>query len=191
MKKQPEQTAHTRQTMIDAFWELAAKQGLDKVTISAITKRSKLNRSTFYVYFTDIKDLLEQAEDEIIRNLRTQIEKMIKNCGVIDIEHASQHLVDVFALYDEKLFLLMGKNGDPNFLSRIREEASNMYREIFKPADSNPYSEFIIAYATSAFTGLLVYWHDTGKTISIKELAAILRYIITKGPWEAAKQLNK
>ena len=54
MKKQPIQTAKTRQTMIDAFWELAAIQGIDKVTISGITKKAGLNRSTFYVYFTVI-----------------------------------------------------------------------------------------------------------------------------------------
>lgn len=118
-------------------------------------------------------------------------EKIITEGGIDDFQNASQCLIDVFALYDEKLFLLMGKNGDPNFLARIREEASNVYREVFKPAGSNPYNEFLIAYATSAFTGLLVYWHDTGKTIGIEELAAILHSITTKGLWESAKQLNK
>lgn len=40
--------------MIDAFWNLAAEQSLDKVTVSAIAKRAGVNRGTFYVYFSDV-----------------------------------------------------------------------------------------------------------------------------------------
>ena len=54
MKKQPEKTAQTKQSMIDAFWVIAKKRGLINVTVGEITKYADLNRSTFYVYFSDI-----------------------------------------------------------------------------------------------------------------------------------------
>lgn len=181
MKKQPIQTAKTRQTMIDAFWELAAIQGIDKVTISGITKKAGLNRSTFYVYFTDITDLLIQAENDIITDLQERMKTAIIEGGFDNFEIISKKMVDVFALYDEKLFMLIGKNGDPNFRAIVIDAATKMFRELFKPLENAQNSEYITAYLTSAFMGALSYWHESEKRISIIELAKILHSLATKG----------
>lgn len=181
MKKQPIQTAKTRQTMIDAFWELAAIQGIDKVTISGITKKAGLNRSTFYVYFTDITDLLIQAENDIITDLQERMKSAIIEGGFDNFEIISKKMVDVFALYDDKLFMLIGKNGDPNFRAIVIDAATKMFREVFKPLENSQNSEYITAYLTSAFMGALSYWHESEKRISIMELAKILHSLATKG----------
>ena len=181
MKKQPIQTAKTRQTMIDAFWELAAIQGIDKVTISGITKKAGLNRSTFYVYFTDITDLLIQAENDIITDLQERMRTAIIEGGFDNFEIISKKMVDVFALYDDKLFMLIGKNGDPNFRAIVIDAATKMFREVFKPLENAQNSEYITAYLTSAFMGALSYWHESEKRISIMELAKILHSLATKG----------
>lgn len=180
MKKQPIQTAKTRQTIIDAFWELAAIQGIDKVTISGITKKAGLNRGTFYVYFADITDLLTQAEDDIITGLKERMKTAISEGGFDNFEIISK-MVDGFALYDDKLFMLIGKNGDPNFRTIVIEEATKLFCEVFKPLENAQNSEYIAAYFTSAFMGLLTYWHETEKRISIMELAKILHSLATKG----------
>lgn len=181
MKKQPEQTAKTRQSMIDAFWELAAKDGIDKVSISAITKKSALNRGTFYVYFADMPDLIAQAEDDIIHDLQGRMKAAIEEGGLNHSEVVSQRMVDVFALYDDKLFLLIGKNGDPNFRAVIIDEASKMFSEVFKPLCNVQNSEYIMAYIISGVMGLLSDWHEKGKKISIAELGVIVHTMVTKG----------
>ena len=45
----------------------------------------------------------------------------------------------------------------------------------------NPYQEYVIAYVTSAFTGLLLYWHESGKKISLGELTTIAHGILLNG----------
>lgn len=100
MKKQPEQTARTRQKMINTFWELAEKQGLDNVTISAITKKSGLNRGTFYVYFQNMDDLLEQAEDDIICDLRAKIRTAVDEGGFNNFETVFPKIIDIYAMYE-------------------------------------------------------------------------------------------
>lgn len=181
MKKQPEKTALTRQIIIDSFWELASKQGIDKVSVSAITKKANLNRGTFYVYFTDINDLIGQAEDEIIADLRERLEASICDGGFESYAVASEKMIDVFTRYNEKLFLLIGENGDPYFMARVREIAADVFSEILKSSAENPYSDYVIAYATSVFTGLLTHWHNCGRKIGIDELTALTHGLITKG----------
>lgn len=181
MKKQPEQTARTKQAMVNAFWELAVKQGLDRVTISAITKKAEFNRGTFYVYFNDMNDLLVQAEEELILDLQKRMKSIVFGDSAVNYELASKKLVEVLTIYDEKLFLLIGRNGDPDFLARLREEMAGVFREVFNAPDYPPYRDFVIAFITSAITGTLTYWHDTGKKITVEELSVVIHGMMTKG----------
>lgn len=181
MKKQPEQTARTRQAMLNAFWELALKQGLDRVTVSAVTKKADFNRGTFYVYFNDMDDLLVQAEEELLLDLQKRMKAVVFGGTDINYELASKKLVETLTLYDDKLFLLIGRNGDPDFLARVREEMSGVFREVFNAPDYPPYRDYVIAFITSAITGLLTYWHDTGKKIGIEELSGVIHGMMTRG----------
>ena len=180
MKKQPEQTARTRHNMINTFWELAEKQGLDNVTISAITKKSGLNRGTFYVYFQNMDDLLEQAEDDIICDLRAKIRTAVDEDGFNNFETVFPKIIDIYAMYDDKLFIMLGKHGDPYFYDKIKADVSSSIREIFSQSQYLDNIEYITAYVTSGLIGLLTYWHDTGKKISIVELTKIVHSFLTE-----------
>ena len=173
MKKQPEKTAQTKQSMIDAFWVIAKKRGLINVTVSEITKYADLNRGTFYVYFSDMKDLLAQAEDEIIEDLHSKVWSVLEDKNFADFQAVSAKVIEVFGEYDDNLFLLLGKDGDPQFLDHVRKEAANVFNAVMKQEKENPYQDYIIAYVTSAFTGLLQFWHETGKEISLAELSGL------------------
>lgn len=189
MKKQPEQTAQTRRAMIDAFWALAQEHGIDGVTISAITRKAGYNRGTFYAYFADMPDLIAQAEDEIIELLQDRLKTGIKRGGFDDFEVIADIYLDAFTQYDDKLFLLIGKNGDPNFRSVVIDEAVKMFREVFAPIGGAAANEYIVAYVSSAGLGLLTYWHETGKKISVTELAKIYHTLATQGMHGAVRQI--
>ena len=71
MKKQPQQTAQTRKKLMDSFWKLYCDDGIDRVTVGAVAKDAGYNRGTFYEYFTDVYDLLDQLEDELLEYQRS------------------------------------------------------------------------------------------------------------------------
>ena len=180
MKKQPEKTAQTKQSMIEAFWQIAKIRGLGNVTISEITKKAGLNRGTYYVYFTDLNDLLYQAEDEIIQDLRTKMHAFAAN-GQPDIRMLTTQATQTIGQYDEKLFLLLGRNGDPLFLDRLRREFSAVFATVMASQADALHGDYLIAYITSAFTGLLQYWYENGKSISLSELSEIAYGMVLHG----------
>jgi AcrR family transcriptional regulator len=185
MKKQPQHTAKTKQNLINAFWELAQLQGMGKVTITAITKNAGLNRSTFYEYFTDMADLIHQAENDIMDDLRERMTRILDKYKSNDVSFVLQHIVDVFALYEDKLLLLISKNGDPNFMNAMKAKTTTFFREYFKTTENNMLSEFVTVYVISALTGLFTYWHESGRKISILEFAQIVHSLIAKGMYHA------
>lgn len=181
MNKQPERTALTKQSLIDAFWYIAEKQGIDKTTVSAIAKKAGVNRGTFYMYFEDINDIVRHAESCIICDLQSRIKDIISAGLLDDINTVTRKFVEMFTLYDNKLFIMLEKNGGSDFLNKIRTNAASIFKEVFGGGNNTPYSEYIIAYSSSAFIGLITYWHNEGRKIPVTELAGLMCNITRNG----------
>ena len=49
----------TKETIIDAFWQLLEEKPFNKITVQNIVERCHLNRNTFYYHFQDIPNLAE------------------------------------------------------------------------------------------------------------------------------------
>ena len=64
-------TEDTRRAILDAAVALCQAQGVENTTVSAIIDRSGLGRTTFYRYFKDADDALNQA---IIRDFEAVME---------------------------------------------------------------------------------------------------------------------
>ncbi len=181
MKKNPEQTERTRQNIITAFWTLAQKNGLHNVTISDLMKKAGYNRGTFYVYFFDMNDLLEQAEEDIIEELKSKMQNTFKDLKVLDFEILANKMVDTFTSYDDKIYLLLGSNGDSKFIAKIRNEMTQMFSTVFNITENNEMKDYIIVYITSAFVGVLTRWYESGKQMEYKKLAKVIETLATKG----------
>ena len=181
MKKNPIQTERTKQNIIDSFWIIAKEKGLQNVSISELMKKAGYNRGTFYVYFFDMNDLLNQAEENIINHLKNKLQDSLSNFDVNNFENLSTKMVDTFASYDDKLYLLLGINGDSRFIFKIRNEMSNIFNIIFSSHKNSDLKEYIIIYMSSAFVGVLTHWYESNKKINRIQLADIIYNIATHG----------
>jgi AcrR family transcriptional regulator len=56
----------TKTMLKDSLIELLQKQPINRITVKEICENADINRSTFYVYYTDQYGLLAEIEDEII-----------------------------------------------------------------------------------------------------------------------------
>ncbi len=59
----------TRRGIIDAFLELRAKKPLEKITVKELCDKAEINKSTFYCHYTDVYDLQNQLETEVITSI--------------------------------------------------------------------------------------------------------------------------
>ena len=70
MPAKPSVAANTKQILTDAFWKLYREKSIDKITVREITQLAGYNRSTFYEYFCDVYDVLQQLENSLMEKLR-------------------------------------------------------------------------------------------------------------------------
>ena len=181
MNKQPEVTARTKKRMTDAFWELALETDVRSVTVSAITKKAGINRSTFYAHFLDVYDLLDQVEDGLLSQLKLRLQEKLDGPGFRDFESFTRASAEIFSELGEPIFFLLGEKGDPAFRPKTQKV---MQAAVFKLAgipEDLPDRDYVGAYGISAVLGLLSHWHETGKEKSPEELLPIVQTLLGYG----------
>lgn len=89
MKKQPQVTEQTRANLTSAFWELYLVKPIEKITIREITDRAGYNRATFYLYYRDVYDLLDQLEEGILAEIGALVERRLLTADTLDF---SEHM---------------------------------------------------------------------------------------------------
>ncbi len=189
MNKQPEVTARTRQSFIDAFWKLYRDNPVEKIRIEALSKEAGFNRTTFYEYFLDIYDILQQAEDRLIDEYRASLHALfpegVKEAAKEDIMKA---VVTLFDKYGDRIFILTGQTGDSSFSSRLEEQALPLMHAMLG-TDAGAYTNYIVAFVYNAISGVIKYWYNSGKQLAEEELLSLIYGILTEGAMKTALSL--
>ncbi len=178
MKKQPELTAQTRENLIQAFWSLYCQNKIEHITIKDITTKAGYNRSTFYEYFVDIYDVLNQLEEVLLEYLKEQVLNSLEN-GLNDA--VIQKLANVFEVKGDYLGILLGENGDPYFAQKIKAIMRPALVNALGLPEKDIHTAYIFEFGMSAIIGTITYWYNNKQEIPSKELVRLIRSMLTMG----------
>jgi AcrR family transcriptional regulator len=178
MKKQPEITAQTRENIIQAFWSLYRQKKIEHITIKDITAKAGYNRSTFYEYFVDIYDLLNQLEESLLEYLKEQILNSLEDGLNDDI---IQKLADVYESKGEYLGVLLGENGDSYFAQKVKAVMRSALQGAFGLPENDIHTAYIFEFGMSAIIGTITHWYHSNKEIPSKEIVHMIRSMLATG----------
>lgn len=165
----------TRRLLIKALTDLIVLEGIEAVNIRKIVQRAEVNRSTFYLHFRDIQDILTQMQDDILKVLG---EKM--NNPTYDYELAKNDykrnkkpikaMLETFEHIKMNASLYRKMLGDNAF----REHVTQMIiKEIYKFRDSI----WEATYMANGIVGIICYWLENGMKETTMEMSLWLTKI--------------
>lgn len=169
MKKQPEITGQTRKNIIRAFCRLYEEKPIEKISVKDVIALAGYNRSTFYVYFSDIYALLEYIENDVIDYIKNGFDSKTKS--QID-------LLNLFAAKEDYLKVLLGTFGCIHFQDRLKTEFLKTSKLTESEDNLQPYvSEFHLTVSLSMYR----LWLKRGKDLSTDELASLIHTLYISG----------
>lgn len=185
MKKQPEVTEQTKQNIMDAFWGLYLKKRIETITIKEIMDKAGYNRGTFYVYYKDVYDLLEQLKAKILPapNISLDDARLMRDQYKDDIRSTLDGFVALYEKNGEYYSVLLGENGDPSFAFQFKKWLEPVL-EMFLLSKQVPITLekiYVIEYMSSALIGILTLWFSRKKDLPIDTLMNIINDLSTKG----------
>ena len=118
----------TRAQLRQGLAELLKEKSLKEITVKELVEKVDINRSTFYLHYADIYDMMEKIENE----LTGDIEDLIHTHPVSPFnENSFPFIEDIFSILAENRDIcaaLLGPNGDISFLHRIENILSEPER---------------------------------------------------------------
>lgn len=187
MNKKPQVTMQTKQNLIDAFWSLYCEKRIEKITVREITQKAGYNRGTFYEYFIDVYDVLEQIEESLIPSLDKLPPITI---GEDDMGIPIDMFMKIYEENSKYYSVLLGDNGDPAFVSKLKNSTKPILKEAFpEKHDLNQLEfDFILEYVLSAMIGIMSYWLRQDKVLSAEDLINLIHDLMENG---VMKRLSK
>ena len=157
----------------EEFIDLLQKKPIHKISIKNICERVQINRSTFYYYFIDIYDVLEQIEKDWLDHF----EKLI-------LSSHSMNLKDIFIIILDDITI----NGTRyKIVSSLKEnkifhsDFINLYYHYYLTQDSNlqiSYKQkWTFYFAVSGCIEIINQWLKEGQQEDVNELASFLSQI--------------
>ena len=151
----------TRQAIMYSMLKLLQEKSIDKITVKDICELCEINRNTFYYYYSDIYQVLEEL-------LRTETEKSLKekqeNHSFYEDCLKKYHLIleykkAVYHLYNSKNRDLILK-----YLYDITENYMEKY--VLKEVEGKKLSaediQFIVDFYSNSMIGSILRWMQRG-----------------------------
>ena len=175
MRKQPEITEKTRKIFIDAFCELYCQKPIEKITVQEIANKTGFNRSTFYQYFTDIYNLLDYIENDLLSYMKEELQKN-------NMRHrpTTQTILLLFESKETCLNAIWGNYGSIRFFERVKKEFPLDMIEKSFPKD-DPKTPYLIEFHISTSLSLFRLWQRRNKDLPPEELFDLIESLYSKG----------
>ncbi|MBV7272836.1 TetR/AcrR family transcriptional regulator [Clostridium sp. PL3] len=178
MNKQPKVTEQTKKNIVQAFWKLFKKKRLDQITVKEISDIAGYNRSTFYVYFTNIRDILEQEEEILLSYIQENTSKVLFPNLVKGMKPEPTQLF--FYTKREYLKILLGENGDPQFLRKLKRTIFPVAFKAWGLQQDNSHDGYIFDFCFSAVLSSMLHWYEHDD-LTIDELFIMIWRMLTQG----------
>ncbi len=186
----------TRAAIYQALIELIEEKGFEILTISDITRRANLNRSTFYLHFRDKSDLVLQMEDEITQNFeKILIQDLVINFKDLEkMDAPIPVIVSMFTYFKENARLIgamLDLKGELSLQNQIIQVIQkNISLGFLMGIQSIRFevpAEYLFSYMISAHLGVVQAWIKKGCIESPEEMATNLMKLSLKGPFHAVQ----
>ena len=151
----------TRQAIMYSMLKLLQEKSIDKITVKDICEMCEINRNTFYYYYSDIYQVLEEL-------LRTETEKSLKekqeNHSFYEDCLKKYHLIleykkAVYHLYNSK---------NRDFILKYLYDITENYMEkyVLKEVEGKKLSaediQFIVDFYSNSMIGSILRWMQRG-----------------------------
>lgn len=174
-KKDNRRVRYTKMVLRESLLELLKTKPLNRITVTDLCTLADLNRGTFYSYYRDVFDLLEQIENDFFEEIRTYIQS---SRSVRQYPDFVYDIIDAVDKNREFCNILLGQNGDDQFLVRVleaaRETAIAEWSNMCTANISEQSMDYMYTFIANGAVGIVRDWLADSRGLSRTELTQFI-----------------
>ena len=174
----------TKMLLQNALVDLMLEKAVGKISVKELTQKADVNRSTFYLHYLDIYDMLEQMENEFVETIQGFFHDFFKplptSMPLTLFVNISEWLEQ-----DKEYYVKLLRGSASWYIfeeleSRIRDEFLTLLYLIFLDEESLDLRTRV-NFTVSGTVGVLRMWVMEGGNISLVELSETIDDILNNG----------
>lgn len=135
----------TKKAIINAFLSLRAEKPLEKITIKELCQMAVINKSTFYSHYSDIYELSDSLETEVVQSVIQSMEH-----PEYILERPGEFTAQLFLGYlsqDHLIQILFSDNRSSRLVSKIEQSVKALVFEKYPQYADDPAKNISLTYA--------------------------------------------
>lgn len=173
----------TRKAIRTAFKELVQQKDMSEITISELTKRANITRSTFYMYYDTVDGVRAEIENEIIDDISKKVgEDEIFKC-LTNPYPLLRIIAEEIAQQDENNRYILSSNNSGQLLDKISTHITESVMNYLTSSDIEVSdvgrTRYIVAFVSAGTMECFKHWFNHKSTLTLEELCARIAEIMT------------
>lgn len=182
-QKTDKRVIKTKHAIYKAFVELLNEKDINQITITDVAKRANINRKTFYNYYSDVYEVMEEIEN-------LTVEAFINNMGTVEFTNMADFLTEIFIKFTEtvnkdlEFFNLLFKTNNRSFLIvKIVEALKKYVKKRIEESNELDMHRFEVVsnFYLSGVLSVYMNWFMNNYDQSIEEISALLTELVLHG----------
>ena len=162
-KKVDRRVRKTKSQLRAGLARLMQEKGIGEITVKELVNEVDINRSTFYLHYSDIPALLREIEDDMME----EMERAVREHPIKE-DSTSRFIEDIFRVLNENREIsraLIGPHGDLGFVRRIEklleENSSEFLAQLFPERVQD--MKYFYSYCLNGRLGFVKTWLEDGE----------------------------
>lgn len=176
----------TEAQLIQGLTKLMKEKSIKQITVRELADEVDINRSTFYLHYNDIYDMVEKIENRLVDKFITGLEELSKNH--INQNALLQFMEDSYTILYSNADIcsaLLSENGDIMFMKKLHRIIYKNAYDIIKnlmPNNSPTFEvEFATSFCVSGIVGIVEHWLHDINADTPKNVARLSFNLIERG----------
>ncbi|MEG0484772.1 MAG: TetR-like C-terminal domain-containing protein [Oscillospiraceae bacterium] len=176
----------TKAALRGALVKLMEKKSIQEISVKELCEKCDINRSTFYLHYTDVYNLLQMIEKEMLLELNAVLEdfELPKNKPQASPSPIMCKIFKFLASNADMCRVLLCNNGDMAFVEEVKGIVRIKFMSEWQSrinSSANEQTEYVYTFIISGCIGILQEWLRRGMPKSADEMAQIVEKILVSG----------
>ncbi len=170
----------TRKQLREGLARLLEKKSIRDIKVKELVEEVDINRSTFYLHYSDIYDMLEKIEEELFEEIQTAM----KNHPISADAQSQAFIRQIFQIMDDNRAIckaLCGPNGDMAFVTRMEDVVGSKAVQVIEPLFKIEKKQlrYSYAYCLNGCVGLIKMWLLNDGKETPEQMADIMYHMVS------------
>lgn len=172
-KKNNRRTQLTKRLIKDAFLDLKQEKASAQITVKDICEIADLNRTTFYLHYPNLDELINEIEQDAYEDVERYIRSVrVRDDKILQLTYLFDYIRENLPLY--KMLLLSPEGG---FKKRFMTHFSKVISKDEEKPSNSPAEAYAQSFIINGCMGMIVSWIEDDFRLSSAELAELLHDI--------------